>query len=661
MGLLGLFEDSNRLLIRLKWLEKKTWKYHHLRSATILAVVALMLACVLPMAKAKKSDKADMPVSSTTDASGPIVNKSSVADAAAKTKAISATGVRPAALAPSSRVQKTGVVMKELDIQYSKGNFGGFDLSRDGSKLVYCRQEKEAINLVVRNLVSGEETQITDYVTGYACQPVFSPDGSEIIYTHAQKPGATPLHIISLQTGEDRSTVEHNGAAWDWSRDGRFVLVRHGGGRYSILLVSGEGTEKTDMSLPARMRQHDDLRFSPDTKYLSFARDGNLYLFPIHGGEEIQTTKGSHGDVRPIWSSDGKRLVFLSRRAFGPERDLCVVPIVDGKTAGGVRVIMPDFGDNVRLDSLSESGRLLYQRILRERYIFTVAVDPQTGQPAGEPRRLAAGTHPVWSPNFNRIAYLTNEQTLLCVMSPDGSVDQEIMEVQCAGTDTYAWARGDDHIYIVDYLDARRGIYAISMSTKEKRPVLVDESISHLTCSPDGKRLAFIKSPPSGRRRKQVFIMDVDGTNLRQLTFYEDGRVYYPAWSPDGKQIAFESGPGGGIRALTVVSLDDGTTREVFRGSTPKDRFWEASWSPDGSKIAWTTRTGSKREYEIRVGQVSDGKYHTFKVDLATFPKPRLGMLHWSADGTKMVFSAYSSVGHLMVMDNFLPKSTAGE
>lgn len=44
MGLLGLFEDSNRLLIRLKWLEKKTWKYHHLRSATILTVVGLCSA-----------------------------------------------------------------------------------------------------------------------------------------------------------------------------------------------------------------------------------------------------------------------------------------------------------------------------------------------------------------------------------------------------------------------------------------------------------------------------------------------------------------------------------------------------------------------------------------------------------------------------------------
>ncbi len=55
LGLLGLFEDSNRLLTRLQWLEKKTWKYHKLRIASITAITILMCICVLPMA-AKDTD-----------------------------------------------------------------------------------------------------------------------------------------------------------------------------------------------------------------------------------------------------------------------------------------------------------------------------------------------------------------------------------------------------------------------------------------------------------------------------------------------------------------------------------------------------------------------------------------------------------------------------
>ena len=53
LGLLGLFENSNWLVERLKWLEKKTWKNRPLRIATICVLVGVMLSCVLPMAKAK--------------------------------------------------------------------------------------------------------------------------------------------------------------------------------------------------------------------------------------------------------------------------------------------------------------------------------------------------------------------------------------------------------------------------------------------------------------------------------------------------------------------------------------------------------------------------------------------------------------------------------
>ncbi len=56
IGLLGLFENSSRLRIRLHWLEKKTWKHRRLRIATIIVVVTVVSVCVLPMAGANKDD-----------------------------------------------------------------------------------------------------------------------------------------------------------------------------------------------------------------------------------------------------------------------------------------------------------------------------------------------------------------------------------------------------------------------------------------------------------------------------------------------------------------------------------------------------------------------------------------------------------------------------
>jgi len=55
LGLLGLFEDSNRLLVRLNWLTKPTWRYRTMKRVTVAVVAALMLTCVLPMARAREA------------------------------------------------------------------------------------------------------------------------------------------------------------------------------------------------------------------------------------------------------------------------------------------------------------------------------------------------------------------------------------------------------------------------------------------------------------------------------------------------------------------------------------------------------------------------------------------------------------------------------
>ncbi len=59
LGLLGLFEDSNRLLVRLNWLEKPTWRYRKMKNTFVLAVIVVMLACVLPMAQVQRTVAAE--------------------------------------------------------------------------------------------------------------------------------------------------------------------------------------------------------------------------------------------------------------------------------------------------------------------------------------------------------------------------------------------------------------------------------------------------------------------------------------------------------------------------------------------------------------------------------------------------------------------------
>jgi len=552
---------------------------------------------------------------------------------------------RLAALIPGG-VQRTGAIIQELDIWYNRG---GMSLSRDGSTLAFCRYKDGATNLFVRNLSSGDEKQITHYETGHAHIPVFSPDGSEIAYSHMQKE-ASPLHIISLETGQDR-TIDTDGFASDWSTDGRYIALfsgeLHKQNTHSLLSIAGEDVEKANLSLPEGKNQYGDMRFSPDAQYVTYARKGALYSYSLKNGNEVRITQGANGDQQPMWAPDGKTLVFLSRRSYGQELDLCIVTVADSHASGKVHVIRPDIGENVSLDSLSDTGRLLFEVTRRERHVYFIAVDSKTGQLADEPARLAAGSYPVWSPDGKRIAYLTKENSQLYIMSADGTNQQRIADVSFPPTGTFAWGAEDDTIYVPEYDGRRCSIYAISTSTKQKRPVLLGQEVEgiteHVTCSPDGKQLAFPKdAPPS--KNGQIFVVDSNGENLKQLTFYEEGYIWYPAWSPDGKEIAYEYGRGSAVKTISVVSVDDGSTKEIFRGDTPRDRFWRKTWSPDGKKMAWVFGG-------LRVGNIADGKSSAFKFEgIAPYTAS------WSPDGKQILLTAQGTDQRLMIIENFLPE-----
>jgi Tol biopolymer transport system component len=57
----------------------------------------------------------------------------------------------------------------------------------------------------------------------------------------------------------------------------------------------------------------------------------------------------------------------------------------------------------------------------------------------------------------------------------------------------------------------------------------------HPRFSPDGRRIVF-----SSRRtgRVQLYVMDHDGSHVRQLTRFDAKSPQHPCWSPDGKEIA---------------------------------------------------------------------------------------------------------------------------
>jgi Tol biopolymer transport system component len=111
--------------------------------------------------------------------------------------------------------------------------------------------------------------------------------------------------------------------------------------------------------------------------------------------------------------------------------------------------------------------------------------------------------------------------------------------------------------------------------------------------SPDGNTLVF---EGNGDRGSQLWLVDADGTNLRQLTPTPAGcpdgtciEALMPAWSPDGRTIAYiapqHDHAAFARTALMILDVASGTSTEVY--GTGDAGLGRPTWSPDGKTIAF--------------------------------------------------------------------------
>ncbi len=115
--------------------------------------------------------------------------------------------------------------------------------------------------------------------------------------------------------------------------------------------------------------------------------------------------------------------------------------------------------------------------------------------------------------------------------------------------------------------------------------------------SPGGTVIAFV-SDRSGT--PEIYLVDPDGSNLRQVTFGES--VWRPRWNPRGQGILYRAHG----EALRVVDVATGGVRQLAVSARG------FAWSPDGTRVAYTVDVSSGREFSagaIRI--VDEGGAHT--------------------------------------------------
>ncbi len=105
--------------------------------------------------------------------------------------------------------------------------------------------------------------------------------------------------------------------------------------------------------------------------------------------------------------------------------------------------------------------------------------------------------------------------------------------------------------------------------------------------SPDGKKILFTITNPNISENKSntdIFIMEINGSNLINLTSNSPKSDFDPIWSPDGKTIAFLSARNGESQIFTM-NIDGSNVLKITDVPTGASNLL---YSPDGKYFSYT-------------------------------------------------------------------------
>jgi Tol biopolymer transport system component len=147
--------------------------------------------------------------------------------------------------------------------------------------------------------------------------------------------------------------------------------------------------------------------------------------------------------------------------------------------------------------------------------------------------------------------------------------------------------------------------------------------------SPDGKQIAFEHSVLTG---EQIFVMNADGTDVRQLTNWTAGSTS-PEWSSDGRKILFARDINGWEnKGIFEMDADGSNVRQLTSGY----RDAQPTRSPDGSRIAFIRETDSGASLFV---MSADGSNVMWLANGIAWDANAA----WSPDGKTVAFSVVSA------------------
>lgn len=203
------------------------------------------------------------------------------------------------------------------EIKDGEDYLSSIDLSADGNRLVITARG-EVFNVPVEK---GVTRNITRTPGAHERSAEWSPNGKYIAYISDQT-GETEVYIRDAdgkvtQLTSDNDTYIRN---IQWSPDSKSIVFTDRKNRVNLIDVA---TKKVSTLLQNPNGEFRYVSYSPDSKWLTYSRIAPnkfniVYLFNIAEKKEYPVTDRWYDSYSPVFSHDGKYLIFTSARDFNP-------------------------------------------------------------------------------------------------------------------------------------------------------------------------------------------------------------------------------------------------------------------------------------------------------------------------------------------------------